>query len=278
MRDFMDGLEILLERLAALACAALVVFVVFAFGLLFMLAVWKSVLGRAAGRPARTARNGPGKSRRINGLPPRARAERRKGESIMRSVATVVFVFAFVFLAGGAAAQTLRSPVNSEVAGHCLRLANNAAAADAGAFQTDILEAAGADRVRARFVVSNRCRVAVRVMGGLRFDGSEIEQRGRIEVLALQDDPGAQYWDDATVAGRAFMPSFVVPAAGRTEVSVLVVLDGAVTSSAVAVVVAPAAQYGPVFTRGGSRQVWYRFPDDVTGWCAHYEDRRCGEY
>ena len=191
----------------------------------------------------------------------------------MRNVATVVFVF--VFVAIGAAAQTLRWPVNSATAG-CLHMSNNP---DVYAFQTDILEPAGADRVRARFLVSNRCRVAVRVMGGLRWDGSEIEQRGRIEVLALQDDPGARTYDYATVAGRAFMPSFVVPAAGRTEVSVLVVLDGVVTPSEVAVIyAAPVNRYGPVYTRGGSRRVDYRFPDDVTGWCAHYEDRRCGEY
>ena len=202
----------------------------------------------------------------------------------MRNVATVVFVF--VFVAIGAAAQTLRWPVNSAVAYRygCLLLANNPDVARHGVFQTDILESAGADRVRARFLVSNRCRVAVRVMGGLRGDGSEIEQRGRIEVLAVQDAPGNRdYADGAVAVGRAFMPSFVVPANGRTEVSVLVVLDGAVTSSEVAVVVAPTSYdlfngAGAAYTRGGSRVVSFANPDDVTGWCAHYEDRRCGEY
>ena len=199
----------------------------------------------------------------------------------MRNVATVVFVFVTI----GAAAQTLRWPVNSDVGFSCLRLANNPDVADHGIFQTDILEPAGADRVRARFLVSNHCRVAVRVMGGLRADGSEIEQRGRIEVLAVQDAPGDRNYRyaPAPVAGRAFMPSFVVPAAGRTEVSVLVVLDGVVTPSEVAVVVAPrhsvtVSAPGVVLTRGGSRFVYYTDPDGSTGWCAHYEDRRCGEY
>lgn len=144
-------------------------------------------------------------------------------------------------------------------------------------FQTDILEPAGADRVRARFLVSNRCRVAVRVMGGLRMDGSEIEQRGPIDVLALQDAPGDRGQATAPVAGRASMPSFVVPANGRMEVDALIMLDGAVTPSEVAVAVAPKG-FGWAYTRGGSLRVEYVIPDGVTEWCAHYEDRRCGEY
>ena len=196
----------------------------------------------------------------------------------MRNVATVVFVFVTI----GAAAQTLRWPVNSDVGFSCLRLANNPDVADHGIFQTDILEPAGADRVRARFLVSNRCRVAVRVMGGLRMDGSEIEQRGPIDVLALQDAPGDR-GGTAPVAGRASMPSFVVPANGRMEVDALIMLAGAVTPSEVAVAVAPslAAAWGVngwAYTRGGSRYVNYVIPDGVTAWCAHYEDRRCGEY
>ena len=45
MHDFMDAVEALLEILATLACAAFLFFLVGAFGLLFMLAVWKSVFG-----------------------------------------------------------------------------------------------------------------------------------------------------------------------------------------------------------------------------------------
>ncbi len=200
----------------------------------------------------------------------------------MRNVATVVFVF--VFVAIGAAAQTLRSPANAAAAA-CLHLSNNPDVFRL--FQTDILEPAGADRVRARFLVSNRCRVAVRVMGGLRVDGSEIEQRGPIDVLALQDapdpSPANNFNPRATVVGRDSMPSFVVPANGRTEVSVLIVLEGVVTPSdvAVAVVVDPyndAYGHGHASTRGGSKDVFFTVPDGITGWCAHYEDRRCGEY
>ena len=194
----------------------------------------------------------------------------------MRNVATVVFVFVAI----GAAAQTLRSP-NNAGAVVCLHMSNNPDVHQV--FQTDILEPAGADRVRARFLVSNRCRVAVRVMGGLREDGSEIEQRGPIYVLALQDAPYRS--GPAPVAGRASMPSFVVPANGQMEVDALIMLDGAVTPSEVAVAVAPryayraAAVYRDVaYTRGGSRDVRYVIPDGSTGWCAHYEDRRCGEY
>ena len=198
----------------------------------------------------------------------------------MRNVATVVFVF--VFVAIGAAAQTLRSPVNSGVGFGCLRLANNPDVARYGIFQTDILESAGADRVRARFLVSNRCRVAVRVMGGLRWDGSEIRQRGPIDVLALQDAPIDRHGRataPARVAGRASMPSFVVPANGRMEVDALIMLAGAVTPSEVAVAVATGGyNAGDAYTRGGSVRVTYVTPDGITAGCAHYEDRRCGEY
>lgn len=45
MDDFLDAVEALLEILATLACAAFLFFLVGAFGLLFMLAVWKSVFG-----------------------------------------------------------------------------------------------------------------------------------------------------------------------------------------------------------------------------------------
>ena len=206
----------------------------------------------------------------------------------MRNVAIVVFVS--VFVASGSAAQTLRWPTNAG-AGSCLHLSNNP---DVHNFQTDILEPAGADRVRARFLVSNRCRVAVRVMGGLRRDGSEIRQRGPIDVLAVKDAPerGPRgFRTYAPVVGRASMPSFVVPAAGpgdaadgggaplgRTEVSVLVVLNGVVTPSEVAVVTAWSWGREYVYTRGGSRGVGVVSRSDETGWCAHYEDRRCGEY
>ena len=177
---------------------------------------------------------------------PAIRRAGRQGRIIMRNVATVVFVFV-VFVAIGTAAQTLRSPVNSGAAG-CLRLANNPELSPPY-FQTDILEPAGADRVRARFLVSNRCRVAVRVMGGLRMDGSEIEQRGPIDVLALQDAPGDR-GGTAPVAGRASMPSFVVPANGRMEVDALIMLAGAVTPSEVAVAVAPSLAAAWGFTAG----------------------------
>ena len=139
----------------------------------------------------------------------------------------------FVFVATGAAAQTLRWPTNA-AASSCLRLANNP---DVEGFQTDVLEPAGFDRLRARFLVSNRCRAAVRVMGGLRLDGSEVEQRGPIDVLAaaITEEGVTDFNRDpfafGAVVGRASMPSFVVPANGRTEVSVLVVLDGVVTPS-----------------------------------------------
>ena len=202
-----------------------------------------------------------------------------KGRIIMRIVATVVFVF----LAGGAAAQTLRAPSNAG-ASSCLRLANNARAANEGIFQTDILEPAGADRLRARFLVSNRCLVAVRVMGGLRGDGSEIRQRGPIDVLAasiLVENNGRPI---GTTVGHASMPSFVVPANGQTEVSVLIVLDAVITPSEVPVVYAP-SWWTPgrqaVYIRGGSERLVVTGADvsyDVAGWCAHYEDRRCGEY
>lgn len=156
----------------------------------------------------------------------------------MRNVAIVVFVFVAI---GAAAAQTLRWPVNAS-ASSCLRLSNNP---DVAGFQTDIIEPAGADRLRARFLASNRCSVAVRVMGGLHPDGSEIQQRGPIDVLAaaIEEEGVADFTGDpfafGMVVGRASMPSFVVPANGRTEVSVLIILDGVVTPSDVVVVYVP---------------------------------------
>ena len=45
MRDFLDTLELLLEAAVAFILGTLLLFVAAAFGLLVILAVWKSVFG-----------------------------------------------------------------------------------------------------------------------------------------------------------------------------------------------------------------------------------------
>ena len=189
-------------------------------------------------------------------------------------------VFAAVFLAAvflGAAADAQRWPPNGQIwpgpAG-CLKLNNGA---DKGVFQTDIIEPAGADRVSVRFLAENRCQTAIRIMGGLRMDGRTIQQRGPIEIHAVRATGRL-----GESIGKGSLQSFVIPANGTVAVEGLVMLAAGAVPADVAVVIAARFGFGGIydsaFVRGGTEQISVSLPPGTTIYCAHYEDRRCGDW
>ena len=188
-------------------------------------------------------------------------------------------VFAAVFLAAvsAAAVDAQRWPPNAYLApgpDSCVKLMNGA---DKWAFQTDIIEPSGADRVSARFLVQNRCRTAIRVTGGLRLDGRNITQGGPIEIHAVRKAEG----DVGESIGKGSLQSFVVPANGTVAVDGLVMLAAGAVPADVAVVGA-AGQYF-VHVEGGTRRLSFRGDGGPgrlgeTVFCVHYADRRCGDW
>lgn len=172
-----------------------------------------------------------------------------------------------------------RWPVNA-AAGLCLKL-HNGADKGYGVFQTDIIQPAGADRVSVRFTAQNRCQTAIRVMGGLRPDGRTIQQRGPIEIHAVRATE-ADYETRGESIGKGSLQSFVVPARGSVSVDGLVMLAAGAVPADVAVVMAFGNVESPglrvAFVKGGTERVYVTLPPDTTGYCAHYADRRCGDW
>ena len=169
----------------------------------------------------------------------------------------------------------MRNPPNAHAA-DCLAGPSGAATSHE-AFQTTLIEEAGASAVRARFTLTNRCvtRLSVSGLEPATRPGGRIVENAAIEVAIIAEmviDTETSYY----LAGTGLLGVFDIPANATVTRDIVI---RATNGAPFDVVAASAQSYlyngGSAYVPGLERQVG---GIGVRNVCVHYADRPCGAY